>query len=352
MTLDIFRLHVPAEDTTLRRCLRVYTILPKYCKNPTIRNTKAIPIVQKIRNIDQRLVKKTGFSWRKKWAEKIGYPIKQCVFKDWFCGRASIPLIAIEKLKFFIEEKELTELAEQIDYVSSTTQEVIRIPKELSPDLLYLTGILMGDGCFSVKKYGRDGNNAFVVILTSSQKEFLQDKVSPIFFKLFEINRISFQYKDSHWPSWDLRKANKALYRFFVNIIGIPSGKKSEKACIPDTIKQLPVREQIPFISGLIDSDIGKHGRGMGCTFRSKRLIDDLLILLEKNGVEAKYYGTHLKNGKYIQNDFSIPKSQIKRLKDVLVANYLPKREDRLNLLFSLAGIGERSNLPASGSFS
>lgn len=97
--------------------------------------------------------------------------------------------------------------------------------------------------------------------------------------------------------------------------------------------------EGIPFLSGLIDSDIGKHGKGLGCTFRSKVLVEDLIEFLGKFNITAKSYGTHFKNNKYIQHDFSIPKSQVKKLKDVLEQNYLPKREDRLNTLFSRAGV-------------
>jgi len=78
----------------------------------------------------------------------------------------------------------------------------------------------------------------------------------------------------------------------------------------------------------------------MGCTFKSKKIVEDLLEFLAALGIMAKHYGTHYKNNKYIQHDFSIPKSQIKNLKGLLFKNYLPKREDRLSTINPLAGVG------------
>lgn len=91
----------------------------------------------------------------------------------------------------------------------------------------------------------------------------------------------------------------------------------------------------IPFLAGLIDSDIGKHGSGMGSTFNSKTLVFELIELLRKLKITAKHHGVHYKNGIYEQNDFSIPKSQVKSLKEVLQANYLPKRKDRWETIVS-----------------
>lgn len=132
---------------------------------------------------------------------------------------------------------------------------------------------------------------------------------------------------------------NKAIFRFFTRLIGLPSGKKSTKAHIPGLIKILEPKPAVPFLAGLIDSDIGKHSSGMGCTFGSEKLMDDLVIFIGNLGVKAKKGGTYIIKNKYPQTDFRIPKSEIRTLKYVLEQNYLPERADRLKLINGLAGM-------------
>ena len=233
----------------------------------------------------------------------------------------------------------MNELLENIEYLATTTQEIVKIPKTITPDILYITGVIMGDGSLPINHRYKENNFQYTVSITSKGKEFLEGKIKPILQQTFEIEKISIFYRNRRWPSWSLEKGNKIIYRFFMQTMEIPTGKKGQKAKIPDIIKKLEPVHGIPFLAGLIDSDIGKHGKGMGCTFRSKAIVNDLIEFLGKLGITAKSYGTHFKNNKYIQHDFSIPKSQVKKLKDVLEQNYLPKREDRLNTLFSRAGV-------------
>ncbi|MCR4335797.1 MAG: hypothetical protein NUV57_04645, partial [archaeon] len=60
---------------------------------------------------------------------------------------------------------------------------------------------------------------------------------------------------------------------------------------------------------------------------------------LDKLEVKAKIGTVNILHQKYYQNDFRIPKSQVKAFKDVLTKNYLPKRKDRLETINSLAGV-------------
>ncbi len=340
MNLNPLKLHSYEDDNNLRQCLRAYIIIPKYCEKPDERNESAIKVVNKLQDINRKLKRRIGLNWRKRWEEKIGFKIKKRVSEEWIRGRASIPLIAIEKLKEFGLEKEVNEIVDNIEYISSTTQGIARIPKMMTPDLLYLSGLILGDGCLPIKNRHKENNLEYTFMIISSSKDFLENKIKPILKELFQIEHFSMRYYTHRGSAWELKKGNKAVYRFFTQIIGLPNGKKSKKAELPTIVKKLEPKQAIPFLAGLIDSDIGKHGRGrMGCTFRSKKLVDDLINLLAKLDIKAKCYGTHFKNNIYIQHDFSIPKSQVKILKDVLVENYLPKRKDRLNTLFSIAGV-------------
>ncbi len=262
-------------------------------------------------------------------------------------GRASIPLIAIATLRDLGFGKEADTILKKAKYVSSTTRDITRIPKKLNADLFYLSGFILGDGCTPYVKNGTNLDYGFSAI--SGQKEFLEKEIRPIIEENFEIRCSPSRYSFHYGASWTLEKRNKAIHRFLTKIVGLPRGKKSVKAHIPFIVKQANEKEKSAFLAGLIDSDIGNHGNRMGCTFRSKKIVEDLIEFLNKFGILAKSYGTHYKDGKYEQNDFTIPKSQVKTLKELLLRNYLPKRQDRLDTINKLAGIGKRSNLPDSG---
>jgi len=42
MRLNLLELHNPREDRNLRQCLRAYTVLPKYYRNPDHKNIKQL----------------------------------------------------------------------------------------------------------------------------------------------------------------------------------------------------------------------------------------------------------------------------------------------------------------------
>jgi len=331
MKFDVMRLHVPEEDREIRQCLRAYTILPKYCETPDEKNEKAKEILESVWKIRDKLRAKHGRKWGYAWMEKIPYGATYSVVKDWMIGRASIPLIAIDSLRELGFEKETAEILENVEYVSSTTGDITKIPKGIDKDLAYLTGLILGDGSLPIKH--ESGGRNHRLIITSGDKKLIE-KVALLIERIFEVTLgDAHYYSRKSGSSWNLYKGNKAIYRFFSKIVCLTNGNKAKNGKIPHTIKPLPDAEKVAFIAGLIDSDIGRHGRGMGCTFKSKKLVEDLLIFLGILGIEAKAYGSHYKDNKYLQHDFTIPKSQIKRLKELLVENYLPLKEDRLNTI-------------------
>ncbi|MFH1587903.1 MAG: hypothetical protein ABIA76_01025 [Candidatus Diapherotrites archaeon] len=289
-----------------------------------------------LRQINFKLTKKDPF-WKEKWIKLIPYKLKKSTLKDWFLGRVSIPLVALDKLKFFDCNEELSEILDNIEYVSNTTGNVVKIPISLCPDLIYLSGLILGDGCLTAVKVKRRNSikYSYRISIAGKNKHFFELKIVPLVRNIFQ-KECSLRYERG---AWNLIINSKAIYRFFTKIIGISSGKKSINARIPDLIKLLPSFESLPFLAGLIDSDIGRHGHGLGCTFRSKKLVLDLLVFLSKLGITARHYGTHYKSKKYEQNDFTIPKNQIKSLKDVLEKNYLPKQDERILAINELAGM-------------
>jgi len=339
VAFNLFDLHDSSYDVTTRQLLRVYSVIPKFSLIKTgSKAEQAILVVNFLKKMNVRLKSEVSINWKLKWIKLVGYNFSPSSFKDWFIGRASIPLVALEKLKLFGLNKEVNELMQTVQYISTTTRKIEKISFELNSDLLYLSGLILGDGSLPIT-HCKEGNYGYKVLISSGDKLNLA-YVSKIFEINFEPDKpLIYFRKNDFGSSWVLQKDSKVIYRFFTKLVGICNGNKAKNAGVPQLIKNMQVASVAAFLSGLVDSDIGSHGGGMGCTFRSKLLVDDLIWLLGKPGIKAKNYGSHFKENKYIQHGFSIPKSQIKAFKDVLEKNYLPKRKDRVLKLYSLAGV-------------
>jgi len=334
MEFNLFDLHDSEKDDCLRKCLRVYGVMPWYVDKPKEEMLgaykQAIWLNKKFVNINQKLNKEIGVNWKDKWIETIPYKISKSTVKDWFCGRSSPPLIAIEKLKILDCEKEVEDLMKNINYVSSTTRDIIRVPKQLTKDNVYLAGLILGDGCLPNDYCIKNNNHGYRVSIFGGNKEFFEEEIVPIMTNLFEAKNVRLYYDKT---CWRIEKRNKAMFRFFTQVMGLHSGKKAIKARVSKIIFDSHRGIKVAFIAGLIDSDIGKHSGSLGCTFRSKKFVEDLVVLFNSIGIDAKEGGTYLIKEKYPQTDFRIPKREVKALKDILSQNYLPKNEDRLKAI-------------------
>lgn len=335
MQFDLFELHCPTEDKTLRNCLRAYGILPKYKKAPDAQIKQAI----RVNDLLHETVDEIGTNWLNRFLEEFPYPVQKSTIKDWLLGRVSVPLIAIKTLVEINAGKRINEFSHEIHYVCSTTQESAYLPHEFTPDLLYWIGLIMGDGCvtFTHKDKGKR-QLEYRIDLVSGNKQFLDETYRPVFKKIF---RIWPQQSRQHNGCWFCSKSNKAIRRLWTRVLKLPQGKKSEKATFCHMLSLVEKEEAIPFLAGLIDTDIGKHSKGMGGTFRSEEFVKDLIDYLESIGISSKSSGLHYKDNTYPQYDFRIPKGEIRKLYKVLTSKYPPKRKERLETMSELAGVAK-----------
>ena len=328
---NLFELHDDEQDVTIKHCLRAFTILPKYCEFADDRNKHAEEIISILKSIEKKATKEIGIDWRKNWVERINLEINTDSISQWMKGRSAIPLIALEKLKEMGFECEVDHIMSLVTYVSSSTQDIVKIPRCLTPEILYLTGLLLSDGHLQRTKRKNENSCLYGVFLFSGDKNLLENYVVPIVKSIFDFTTVKLIYKRR---AWTMSKRNKVLFRFFTRIMDIPFGNKSIKSKIPSIIWSIEPKEAIPFLAGLMDGDIGKHGKSIGGTFRSEKFVDDVVLYLDKLGVKAIKRKTHITKNGHIQNEFYIPKAQVEVLKDIMVRTYLPKRSDRRNMLF------------------
>jgi hypothetical protein len=193
MEFNLFDLHDSERDNTVRKCLRVYGVLAKYSSKKNVKDSfnQAIYFNKWLNQINSKLKKEVSPIWKEKWLELIPLEIKKSTLKDWFCGRASPPLIAIEKLKLFGCEKEVDSIIKKINFISSTTGDIIKVPKNLTPDVAYLVGVVLGDGCLPNVFCKKENNFEYRLIVIGGSKQFL-GLIAKLISNLFEKKNIRF----------------------------------------------------------------------------------------------------------------------------------------------------------------
>ena len=168
----------------------------------------------------------------------------------------------------------------------------IIIPKYLSPNLAYETGLHIGDGHLTIIK--RKDNNArmFQIVFSGNFKEergFYFNTISPLIFKLY--NKIPHMREDSK-NSIRLYFYSQSIATFKNRVLGLPTGKKIGKIRIPKLIKDSSLEMRKNCLRGIIDTDFSlsfkKNGKyptiSANFPLECKRLVNDIEeVLIELN---------------------------------------------------------------------
>lgn len=147
---------------------------------------------------------------------------------------------------------------------------------ELDNELSYLAGVISGDGHIKkgIKHIGKDYSKDYGIMIYSNNNSFLEYVLLLIKRKVKTITTIK-PGKRSYYIS--IR--NKELHNVLSNIIGIPTGKKSDIIKIPKIIKNN--KEYLKhFIAGFFDTDGGFKGNSIGFCSASNQIIDELITYL------------------------------------------------------------------------
>jgi intein/homing endonuclease len=125
------------------------------------------------------------------------------------------------------------------------------IPAQISPELCYLCGILVGDGSI----YGRKEKNEYLIKCVGNPKDekaLYYEIIGPRFKNIFGfIPKI--KLCDSG-TTFGFIIYSKSLYNYLTQHIGLISGKKDQKLCIPALCKENKIN-QIYFLRGIFDTD-------------------------------------------------------------------------------------------------
>jgi hypothetical protein len=273
MEFDLLQLYYK-ENTSLLRCVRAYTIIPKYVKKPTEKNYKAEKIIAVLREIREKLNNEIGYVWQERWLKMLPFSVQQNTTKDWFVGRVSMPLIALVKLSEFGCEKEIEVISKHLDYFGSKTGNVAKIPKNISSDLAWLSAAILCDG--HIRK------DLFKVSFQVTDK-LLAEKFRKLFCAIFEVRDNGVSVRPSHHgkkPLYRFDGSSRAIVHFLNIFFEIPRGNKCSKIRVPSVINKSSIEVKRAFLKGVFDTDGGKRGKGLGLTSASKTFVDQVYSLL------------------------------------------------------------------------
>ncbi len=158
----------------------------------------------------------------------------------------------------------------------------IELHKEIDGEMMYLQGLLAGDGDVYSTSYGGIG-----LRLTNSESEVLQQAESTL--RSFNIES-SIYREDEKTPQ--LRFASK-IFGSLSQSLGIPIGEKKERIEVSGALSKLPNKLISPFISGLFDADGSAIERDNGASYidltqSSKEYLRQIRLLLLRFGIRSK----------------------------------------------------------------
>lgn len=165
----------------------------------------------------------------------------------------------------------------------------IKLPMKFSPDLAYLLGALIGDGCVQGPiKRGKGGR--YWRISFSGEMPFLRREIYPLFLRLFG-HQPRFTKKKNRERSWHMNIDSVIIYRFFNRVLGVPYGEKKN---LSRTLRRLsiPRRYFKYFLAGLMDTD-GHVSNYVNLTQKDKLFLSKIMYE-SRNILGIDFKGPHV----------------------------------------------------------
>ncbi len=190
--------------------------------------------------------------------------------------------------KYKVIEKRADELKKNDYILQNSTNLFTEKIKHLDEDLMWLIGFFISDGCLSLYKDNRSGNNLvkYTLRFFSEHKEILK-KVKIILKKFFKVD---VQVRKNDKRSEKLREVatnKKSVIDFFFKY-GFKNGKKVYGINIPSEVKKNITQNNLnSLLAGLIDGDgyISKKDGSIEYYTVSQELAKDILEICTQGGI-------------------------------------------------------------------
>ncbi len=150
----------------------------------------------------------------------------------------------------------------------------VNLPKNITPELAYLIGAILGDGTIQKPLKRKRGGYYWDIEITSNKEySILIEKVCE---NIFKIKANTFQDKRKK-DCWHVSMHSKAVHNYFTEVVGITAGRKTGN--IP-WIKECCNTNELfkHFLAGLIDTDGHVSKRYICLVQKDKEFLEKIKI--------------------------------------------------------------------------
>lgn len=166
----------------------------------------------------------------------------------WIRGERPISLKDLQRILNLLKNKNDKDwwklIFDQMTYVSAGYSKKVILPKNLSNDLLYFLGSLSGDGCISTDRK--------TISISGDDRDYLNFLASEV-NKLFKTRATIIPIKNYYVVAM----YSRAIVAYFDIVWNFPIGKKDDFGSLIRRLKELPLKLQLLFCSGFLDTDGG-----------------------------------------------------------------------------------------------
>lgn len=211
----------------------------------------------------------------------------------------------------------------------------ITLPKELTPNLAYFVGYIIGDGCLvDIKKFKkRTGNYKYVIEIASDTKAFAENILNRLCEGLFGLKP---KIYNTNSKCFEVFIQSKVLFLYLNRLFEIPMGKKKGKLHVPQLISHAPKKIRLAFFAGLFDADgtIFEKDKLISITQADKNFLTEVQKLVNELGLETRSIIKSVKK-EGITYNFSIRSKSLKKFLES-INFYHPNRIYRSSKLLEL----------------
>ncbi len=197
----------------------------------------------------------------------------------WVSGKRAIPLSIILRI---MREHKLKEI--KLDFLSVGGGNKIKFPDNISDELCYLVGLILGDGCLVHSKRNERKNTYYIQISFKNIKK--AEEIQNLVTKLFEIK--SPRYKGR--GCFNIYAFSKPLVMLLNKEYEIPIGEKYNLLKVPKKIKNSNSKKRRFFAKGVFESDgniyFHRGKKAIQLRQKSQKFLNEIRELLKKENLE------------------------------------------------------------------
>ena len=204
-------------------------------------------------------------------------------------------------------------------FKSRKSSNSVKLPKNFTPDLCRIIGIIHGDGNMSGKRF----------LITDRNFKY-HKYLNKLFRRTFGITLNIFHDKNRN--SFYSHSKNSVIYKYLTEVLEIPIGAVRKNLKIPKFIYKLPIKLKSEYVAGLFDSESHIRNRQAEIDFSTTTKEIWLFLMDFFKEIEIKYSKRVRKRRKNPEFELFIYGKNNLNIFNEFVKLKHPEKIDRLNI--------------------